>query len=447
MAESLQRDDGGRIIRLQVILFLFSLAVFLAAPVIQASDSRYTILLSECLLHHHTFALDTYSVPQPHIPEFPDSFKEASVYQLIRARGHTTYYYPQAGSILSLPFVAVANAFGLSAATPAGALDFRGEVILERTIASLLMATLTCVIFHMASIMLPTQWSLVVALGAALGTQILSTASRGLWSQTWQILVLGVLVDALLSHEHRGTRAHPLWIATLVAWVYFTRPTGSIAIVTVSIYVFLFLRENFITYAAALTVWLAAFVGYSWSVFGTTIPPYFFANRFKFGGAAIALFGNLASPARGLFVYVPAVLFAIYLVARYWRTLEHKRLAILGFANIGPHAIVISTHRGWWAGLCYGARLFTDVMPWFVLLAILGLDAMRRTGDIRSRRMELAAGFLLLAISVAINARGAFSFAGMDWVEEKPLVGQYPAQIFDWRYPQFMAGLIAPPKD
>ncbi|MGC2276068.1 MAG: hypothetical protein WA571_08665, partial [Candidatus Binatus sp.] len=71
---------------------MFSLAVFLAAPVIQASDSRYTILLSECLLHHHTFALDTYSVPQPHIPEFPDSFKEASVYQLIRARGHTTYY-------------------------------------------------------------------------------------------------------------------------------------------------------------------------------------------------------------------------------------------------------------------------------------------------------------------------------------------------------------------
>ena len=84
------------------------------------------------------------------------------MYQLIRARGHTTYYYPQAGSILSLPFVAVVNAFGLSAATPAGALDFRGEVILERTIASLLMATLTCVIFHMASIMLPTNgawWS------------------------------------------------------------------------------------------------------------------------------------------------------------------------------------------------------------------------------------------------------------------------------------------------
>ena len=47
VAESLQRDDGGRILRLQVIVFLFSLAVFLAAPVVEVSDSRYAVMLSE----------------------------------------------------------------------------------------------------------------------------------------------------------------------------------------------------------------------------------------------------------------------------------------------------------------------------------------------------------------------------------------------------------------
>ena len=443
--ERLERNDAGSIVRLQIALFLFTLIVFLAAPVIQASDSRYTILLSECLLHHHTFALDTYSVPQPDVPEYPRNLKEASVYQLIRARGHTTYYYPQAGSILSIPFVAVANAFGLSAATQAGELNFRGEVIIERIVASLLMAALTCVIFHTALMMLPIRWSMVVALSAALGTQILSTASRGLWSHTWQILVLGLLVDALLSREHRGTRMHPVWIATLVAWVYFTRPTGSIAIVTISIYVLLFQRPQFLVYAVTLCAWLAGFVGYSFAVFGTLLPPYYFANRFNFDEVAAALFGNLASPSRGLFVYVPTAIFAIYLVARYWRKVEHRRLAILGFVNIGAHAVVLSVHQGWWGGLSYGARLFSDVMPWFVLIAILGLDAMRRTIDVRGRRMELAAGFFLLAISVAINARGAFSFAGMDWNDQHP--GQNPANLFDWRYPQFMAGLIDPPKN
>src|ERR1019366_1151432 len=186
--ELVQRDDAWSILRLQIILFLFALTVFLAAPVIQASDSRYTILLSECLLHHHTFALDTYSVPQPRVPESPLGVKEASVYQLIRARGHTTYYYPQAGSTLSIPFVAGANAFGPSSAMPAGELSFRGEVIIEQIVASLLMAALTCVIFHPALMMLPIRWSMVVALGTALGTQILSTAARGLWSHTWQIL-------------------------------------------------------------------------------------------------------------------------------------------------------------------------------------------------------------------------------------------------------------------
>ncbi len=442
VVESLRRGDGGRVLRLQIILFLSSLAVFVAAPVIQVSDSRYTILLSEGLLHHHTFALDTYSVPQPHIPEFPAGAKEAGVYQLIRARGHTTYYYPQASSILSIPFVAVANAFGVSAATPAGELDFRGEVVLERIIASLLMATLTCVIFHTAFMMLPMLWSLVVALSAALGTQILSTASRGLWSHTWQILALAVLVDALLSREHRGTRMHPVWIATLVAWLYFIRPTGSIAIVTVSAYVLFSLREDFIVYAATLTAWLAGFVGYSWVVFGTALPPYYIASRFTFHDVATALFDSLASPSRGLFVYVPTALFAIYLVTRYWRRLEHRRLAMLGFANIGALAIAISIHRDPAGGLCYGPRLFTDVMPWFVLIAILGLDAMRRTVDVRSRGMELAAGFLLLAISIAINARGAWSYAGLDW----NLAQWHQQADFGWRYPQFMAGLIAPPK-
>lgn len=66
MAESLQRDDGGRILRPQIIVFLFSLAVFLAAPVIEVSDSRYAALLSECFWRHRTAELDEYyKVPVP----------------------------------------------------------------------------------------------------------------------------------------------------------------------------------------------------------------------------------------------------------------------------------------------------------------------------------------------------------------------------------------------
>jgi hypothetical protein len=72
VAESLQRDDGGRILRPQIIVFLVSLAVFLAAPVIEVSDSRYAALLSECFWRHRTAELDEYyKVPVPGPAETP----------------------------------------------------------------------------------------------------------------------------------------------------------------------------------------------------------------------------------------------------------------------------------------------------------------------------------------------------------------------------------------
>ena len=67
MAGTAARPDArGRIVRLQILVFIFALAMFLAAPVVQVSDSRYTALLSECMLHHRSPNLDVYyKVPVP----------------------------------------------------------------------------------------------------------------------------------------------------------------------------------------------------------------------------------------------------------------------------------------------------------------------------------------------------------------------------------------------
>jgi hypothetical protein len=443
MGGSLQRDDRGRIVRLQILLFLFSLAVFLIAPVVNVTDSRYAALLSESLLHHRSAELDKYyKVPVPwHTGEAASRPDEANEYQLENARGHVTYFFGHGSSMLSMPLVAAMNAVGVSAATPDGRLSLAGEILIERVIASVLMAGLTCVFFATAIMMLPVSWSVVVALGAGLGSQVLSTASRGLWAHTWEIFIFGLIAHSILSAEHRGARLRSVWLATLVAWSYCVRPTGAVAIVAVSIYVLWVHRDDFILYAIALAGWLAAFVGYSWSVFGTIIPPYYMASRLRFHSIPMALAVNLISPSRGLLVFVPTTLFVLYLSARYRKQLVYWQLAVLALAQIVALAILISTNNTWTAGYCYGPRYFTDAIPWFVLLAILGLDAMRRAQVGSHHRMEIAAGIFLVALSVAINARGAFSPAALDW---NP-IEQHGA--FDWRYPQFMAGLIDPPKD
>lgn len=443
---SLHRGDAPRIVRLQIILFLFSLTVFLFAPVVEISDSRYAALLSESFWRHRTPNLEEYyKVPVPWLSGVASLSSEANEYQLVKARGHVTYYFPHATSILSIPMVVAMNAAGVSAATPDGHLNLAGEIRIQRVIACVLMAGLTCIFFAMALMTLPVSWSVVVALGASLGSQILSTATRGLWSHDWETLLYGLVAYSLLGVEHRGARFRPLWLGTLVAWIYFVRPTGSVAIVAVSAYVLWVHRKDFIAYAAILAGWLAAFVGYSWSVFGTIFPPYFMASRIQLQNFTVAAAGNLISPSRGLFVFVPTTLFVMYLVARYRKHLLHKQLASLALAEIIGIEIVICTNLYWAAGYCYGPRYFTDAVPWFVLLAILGLDAMRRTPNASGHRMEIAAAIFLLTVSVALNARGAWSYEALDWCVS-PFASHSPG-IFDWRYPQFMAGLIEPPKE
>ena len=55
----------------------------------------------------------------------------------------------------------------------------------------------------------------------------------------------------------------------------------------------------------------------------------------------------------------------------------------------------------------------------------------------------MAAGLLLLVLSVAINSRGALSWSTGTWTRRVPLA--QVQDFLDWSYPQFMAGMMANP--
>src|SRR5260370_19661832 len=101
-------------------------------------------------------------------------------------------------------------------------------------------------------------------------------------------------------------------------------------------------------------------------------------------------------------------------MVRYRKNLQHRNLAALALAQIVGIQLIIA--RFYWSpGYSYGPRYFTDAIPWFVLLAILGLDAMRKAhdaiGDAQRaiqdappHRIEIAAASFLIAVNVAVNA-------------------------------------------
>jgi hypothetical protein len=185
---------------------------------------------------------------------------------------------------------------------------------------------------------------------------------------------------------------------------------------------------------------------YSWQLFGQMLPSYFTADWMTFECFGEALAGNLFSPGRGLFVYVPITAFVIYLLLRYRAYLAHGRLAVLSASVILVHWITISGFAHWHGGHGYGSRLMTGVVPWLVLLAILGLQAMLCWRKERESVMDRAiwltqnsVGALLLTLSVIINGVGATSRATSAWNSQPEDVDRQPSRVWDWRHPQFLA--------
>src|SRR5262249_61024148 len=117
----------------------------------------------------------------------------------------------------------------------------------------------------------------------------------------------------------------------------------------------------------------AVFLAYNYSVYHALLSPYYRTpldgvrphNWAKLGGALAA---NLISPSRGLLIYTPICLFALWSMERgKWRTPLAPWLTALAIL----HWFVISSHTiNWWAGHCYRPRFFTDLTPVFVLFLI-----------------------------------------------------------------------------
>jgi hypothetical protein len=435
-----------------LIIFLVAFLLFKSSRLHPISDSKYSMMLSQCLIDHHSFQLDHYAVPRLTVLQRGDYAQNGDIYQIEQVGSHLYYFFPPGSSILSTPFVLLANAFGTSAVKPDNSFNLRGEAKIEALLAAFLMAVLAAIFFYMARLLLPVSYSLLVTLGGALGTQIWSTASRAMFTDTWAVLLLSMVVFSLLAYETKGTRLRPVRLASLLAWSYFVYPSYAVHVTAISLYLlFIFDRRQQIAYVSTGIGWAAGLVLYSWHNFGQLLPNYFRPGRLLFGKFWTALPGNLISPARGLLIFVPAVMFVAYLLIRFRRQLPNKRLAGLAIPAMVSQLIMISGFDHWWGGHSYGPRLMTAFVPWLVLLSILGLNAMLKNGMAGHgvRRFERfatsAVGIVLLSASIFINARGALSPATSIWNSLPENVDLKPERIWDWRQPQFLAGLIPPP--
>ena len=430
------------------VVFAATFWVFKLSPIHTLADSKFEMLFSQQLLWNHSFSVGPEAFPE--LQSRPPERLQRGVdfpYHLERVGDRFYYWFPPGSTILSMPYVALENARGISARDQNGKYNVIGDTRIQAGFAALLMAGLSATTYFTARLFLYSGWSLLITLSIAFGTPVWSTASRTLWIHTWGIFILSVVVWMIAKAETMGAKLRPVFLATCLSWLYFVRPSFGISILAITLYVFFFNRAIFLPFILTGCSWLAAFLAYSLYHFGRLQPLYYRAQpgSLQFGSSFFeGLAGTLVSPARGLFIYVPIVIFIGYLLFRY-RTELRPRLTKLAAGTVCVHLIIISSYARWYGGHCYGPRYCSDIIPWFALLSILGIEARlkwRATSGIDDSRIRVRAewgvAMLLLIWSITLNGIGASSIQASAWNGVPTDIDQDRGRLWDWKHPPFL---------
>lgn len=431
-------------------LFVLSAVAYYMAPVEQLFDYRYIGVVSDSLVTRGTLSL-------------PEGFADQrDPYQLEYRGGRQYHHFPNAPAVLNVPFALAFRLFGHPILEADGSYQRENEVLVLRTSAATTAAATVALAFLIARLFVGTGGSLAIAIAFGFGTQLLSIASRPYWSHAWGILLLTAALWFALS---RAGRRPATWIlvATLLSWAVFCRPPFAFSVVALGLWLLARRRFDALTvYIASGLVWLALFLLYSHAVYDQALPPYFYSAQAASGRWNLlhllripgrAAWGTLASPGRGLFLFSPFLLAIPIAVAWHWRRLPDRLLAGLGLAVIVANWVLVSSFRNWWGGGGFGPRLLADTVPWWLLLAVLGAAAWQGAPapGATLRRWTLTAIGLLALVSIAIHARGAYSQATKAWgaISWAPPSTRHEIfqkeRLWNWRYPQFVAGLVAEP--
>jgi len=358
--------------------------------------------------------------------------------------GHLVSYFPVAGPLLTIPSMLV-----LDAVMPAlrdttiqayliGHPPYDPVVYsLHLTNASLLMALSAAIMYLIGRTYVRSPYALLLAAAYALGTSAYSTASRALWQHGPSMLLLSLTLLMLVRARQRP--ALVAFVALPLGLAYAVRPTNSISVVVISLYVLLTYRSYFLRYMLLGLLVALLFAGLNLAVYHAVLPPYFSATRLGSATFGEALLGNLVSPSRGVFIYSPILLLVpvgIFLKVRHGQC-ESIDWALA--AIIVLHWIVISAFPHWWAGYSFGPRFFADVMPYAVYFLIPVLSR-AQTG---TRRAYALTGvyILLLLPSIAIHAYGGTSRAVWGWNNTPADIAEQPGRLWDWGDAQVLRGL------
>jgi hypothetical protein len=272
--------------------------------------------------------------------------------------------------------------------------------LMEKISASLL-ASLASVLMYFVLRRDSSRWSLPLAMVFAFGTNTWMISSQALWQHGTGELLIAVALLLVVAP------ASPMRTALLGAVCVFmaaNRPPDGLIAGALVLFTIWSRRRSALWLLAGAVVPLAALLYYNLNFIGHVAGGYGMAptkNFFQLNLSGLA--GLLVSPARGLLVFSPFLVFIPVGLIQRLRAPRSRGLAVaLSFAVAAQ--FIIYSQADWRAGVSWGPRWLTDLLPILVwMLAPVPLVL-----------RPLARGLLILAMaaSVGVQTIGAFWYTG-----------------------------------
>lgn len=395
------------------------------------SDSQLTLLTSQSIAQHGSINLYRYKVSST-----PEQFANGKWKYTNRQRNETIYYsYPLGSAFISVPVVAAANVFGLDMSIAAH------DAWLQSLLAAITAVLIFLLTHRLLKLFANETIAFAVAVLFAFGTSYMSSIGTALWSFNYEIIAILLLLHILVKVELSGSEnIRPVLLATLVFAAWLCRPSAVGLAALVSAWVFWRSRKSMFMYGGVLLGWFLLFVLISESTFEMFVPPYynpFFWTSYSFANSSFTsrLMAMLFSPARGLFVFTPLLLFAFG--GLFMASLRKNKfyLAALGWFLL--QLLLAATQRNWWGGWCFGPRLLTDALPPLAIMLAITVNEWQLQGKLRRFIPGLAVfGFFGV---FAHTAQGMYNPQTLLW-NNSPNIDDMPAYYaWNWKHSQLFA--------
>jgi hypothetical protein len=408
------------------------------------SDSLRAISVAVGMVHFHTISLDfvRHTMPNPGRA-------------IVQVDGRLYPLYPWAVSLFSVPWVVAVDAlhhFGIGHGSVTLLRSKRDDLELQVFSMSIVLAAAAVVVYLIAfrilaglSLWRRRVWSIGVAVLFLVATPMWSTAGRSEWQHGPSALLLSLALLSALRLE--GGEGGSLLLGFFLGFAYAVRPTDVIPLVVFVLWVFLAHRRKMLSTLGGAAIALVPFFVVNEVAYRSLLPPYFRPGGFTLRmSTLIGLAGTLVSPSRGLFIFCPLVVLSIVGVVilfktRGW-TLLWSAIALVPILQW----LVISSYHEWWGGDSFGPRYFTDLIPFFVILALPAVEliARGRSADNAMRRHHLRRLLLVFAAtalvwSVFVESQGALLRSAWCWNAQPSKVG-LSSRVWSWSDPQFLLG-------